>query len=113
MQRRHGGYGGARCRDVLAPVAAQPQNAFGRVEQRLGRGAAQTYQDLRIYQFDLALDEGTADFGFMRRRRAVARRSPWNDIGYVGAASVEPDGGQHPVQQLPRAADERQPLQVL
>ena len=81
-------------------------------EQGLRRGIAERHQHVGIDQFDLALDEGQADLGLLRRRRAVAGRPPGNHIGDVGAAAVEPDRRDHAVQQLARAADERQPLEV-
>jgi len=60
----------------------------------------------------LPLNERQADLRLLRRRRAVAGRPPWNDIGDVGAAAVQPDRGDHPVQQLARTSDERQSLDV-
>ena len=49
----------------------------------------------------------------MRRRRAVAGRAPRHDIGDIDLGAVEPDRGQHLVQQLTGAADERDALPIL
>ena len=48
----------------------------------------------------------------LRRRRAVAGRAPWDDVGDIDAAAVEADRAQHPVQQLSRASDEGQTFDV-
>ena len=82
-------------------------------EQRLRRGIAERDQDVRVHQLDLALDEGQADLRLLRRRRAVAGRPPRNDVGDIGLAAIEADRGDHAVEQLARAADERQALDVL
>ncbi len=87
VQRRHGRNGDAGRRGMDAPVAAQPQDAFGRVEQGLGRWAAEIDQHLRIDQLDLPLDERAADLGLVRRRRAVARRPPRDDVGDIGRSA--------------------------
>ncbi len=94
-------------------LAAGLHDALARRQQGLGRGIAERDQHVRIHQFDLALDERQADLRLLRRRRAVAGRPPGNDIGDVGVAAVEPDRGDHPVQQFARTADERQALEVL
>ena len=49
----------------------------------------------------------------LRRRSAIAGRPPGHDVGDVDLAAVEPDGGEHQVEQFARAADERQALDVL
>src|SRR5689334_13803278 len=48
MQRRHGWNGDAGGGRVDTPVAAQPQNAFRGVEQRLGRWSTEIDQHLGI-----------------------------------------------------------------
>ena len=95
------------------PVPAQPQNAIGGMQQRLGRRTAQRHQHLRLGQFDLPLDERAADFGFVRRWCAVSRRPPGNDVGDIGRCPVETDRRKYTVEQLSRPADERQPFDVL
>ena len=60
------------------------QHALGRVEQHLGRRSAQRDQHFGVGQLDLPLDERPADLGLLRRRRAVARRPPRDDVGDVG-----------------------------
>ncbi len=42
----------------------------------------------------------------LRARVAIARRTALQDIGDVDLLALQPDGGQHAVQQLPGAADE-------
>ena len=58
-----------------------------------------------IGKLDLAADEGQADRGFLRRRRAVAGRPPRHDIGDIDAGTIEPDRGQHQIEQFAGAAD--------
>ena len=105
--------GSARAGVVVEPLAAGFHDAFAGRQQRLGRGIAERHQHVRIDQFDLALDERQADLRLLRRRRAVAGRPPRNDVGDIGVAAVEPDRGDHPVQQFAGTSDERQPLDVL
>ncbi len=56
---------------------------------------------------DLAADEGQAHRGLLRRRGAIARRAPGHDVGDIDLGAVEADRREHPVEQLPGAADER------
>ena len=105
------GWCGCRCRSRT--IAARPHDALAGRQQRLRRGIAERHQHVRVHQFDLALDERQADLRLLRRRRAVAGRPPRNDVGDVGLAAVEPDRGDHPVEQLAGAADKRQALDVL
>ena len=97
---------------VVEPAATRLHDAFARRQQRLRRRIAERHQNVRIDQFDLALDERQADLGFLRRRRPVARRAPWNDVGDVNLAAIESDRGDHPVEQLARASDEGQALDI-
>ena len=54
----------------------------------------------------MAAQEGQALRRFLRRGIAIVRRAPVDDIGDVGVGvAVQPDAGQHLVQQLPGAAD--------
>src|SRR5882724_91238 len=94
---------------IVEPTPTGFHDALVRRQQGLGRGIAERDQHIRVHQLDLPLDERQADLRLLRRRRAVARRPPWNDIGDVGAGAVEPDRRYHPVQQLAGTADERSP----
>ena len=95
------------------PVAAQAQDAVRGVQQRLGRRPTEIDQHFWIDQLDLPFDEGAADLGLVRRRSAIARRAPWNDVGYIGGCPVEADCREHLVEQPARAADEGQAFEVL
>jgi len=95
------------------PAPARLEDAFLAVEQCLGRRIAEADQYVGVGELDLAQHERQADRGFLRRRRAIAGRTPRHDVGDVGRGSVEPDRRHHPVEQLARAADERQALDVL
>src|SRR4029079_6958268 len=102
----------ARAGVVLEPTPTSFHDALARLQQRLRGRVAKRDQHIRIYQFDLTLDEREADLGLLRRRSAVAGRTPRNYVGDVGARTVEPYRSNHAVQQLAGTADERQPLKV-
>ena len=53
--------------------------------------------------------KGRQTLRLLGRRSPVAGRAPGNDIGDVDAPAIKPDRSQHPVEQLPRPADERAP----
>ena len=90
------------------PLAAQPHDAFGRVEHRLGRGAAGQHQHLGPGEFDVAAREGEADRLLGQGRRAVAGRPPEQDVGDVEVAlAAHADGVEHAVHELAAHADER------
>ena len=112
MERRHGA-DGARAGVVVEPFPAGPHDALAGRQQRLRRGIAERHQHVRIHELDLPLDERQADLRLLRRRRPVAGRPPGNHVGDVGFAAVEPDRGDHPVQQFAGASDKRQALDVL
>ncbi len=73
------------------------------LEQGLRRGGAEQDEKIGRDQFDLAADEGQAQRQLLRRRRAIAGRTPGHDIGDIDVCAVEADGGQHLVEQLPGA----------
>jgi hypothetical protein len=62
---------------VFEPATARARDAFAHFQKRRRRRPAETDQNIGIHKFDLPLDEGQADRGFLRRRRPVSRR-PWN-----------------------------------
>jgi len=82
------------------PAAARLGDSFAGPEQRLGRRVAETDQHVGIGKLDLAQRERQADRGFLRRRRAIAGRTPRHDVGDVDAGAVEPDRRQHAVEEL-------------
>src|SRR5215470_12043818 len=98
---------------INTPAAAGPAYALGHAEQGGRRRAAEADQDVGIDKFDLAFDERQADLAFLRRRRAVAGWTPWDDIGDVGGRAIESDRRHHAIEQLARAPDERQPRDIL
>ena len=75
--------------------------------KRLHRRSAEADQNVRIGELDLAADEGQADRGLLRRRRAVAGRPPRHHVGDVDLGAIEPDRLDHAVEQFAGAADER------
>src|SRR5829696_385570 len=82
------------------PLAARALDAVFEAEERLRRRSAQADEYVGIGELDLTQREGQADLAFLRCRRAVARRSPWDDVGDVGRCPVEPDCRHHQVEQL-------------
>ena len=112
MERRHGA-DRAGAGVVVEPFSAGLHDAVAGRQQRLRRGIAERHQHVRVHELDLPLDEWQADLRLLRRRGAVAGRPPWNDIGDVSLAAVEPDCRDHPIEQFSGASDERQALDVL
>ena len=102
----------------LGLAAAQLGDAAHPQERGAGR-VAHGDEDLGGGERDVALQEGLhhgdlADLGV-----AVLRRAPGHDVGDVDrargvlGAARQADGGEHQVEQLARAADEGQALDVL
>src|SRR5262245_14965231 len=112
MKRRHGA-DLARASLEAKPAPARLGDSLVSRQQSLGRGIAEADQDIGIDQLDLAPYEGQADRSLLRRWRAIAGRPPRHDVGDIGAFAIEPDRGQHAVEELAGAADERQALDVL
>ena len=110
---RGDGADGAGAGVVVEPFAARLHDALAGRQQRLRRGIAERHQHVGIYEFDLALDERQADLRLLRRRRPVAGRPPRDHVGDIGLGTIEPDRGNHPVEQFAGASDERQPLDIL
>ena len=65
-----------------------------------------------LHQFDLPVEERPAGERLLRRRRAVAGRTPIDDVGDVNVGFGEADRFQHLVEQLPGAADERLAFEI-
>ena len=100
--------GMAARRRRAAPLSAHPGDADRLVQNSaLRRHVAQRHEQLGRHQLDLADQERQAERHFVRRRRAVARRPPRHGIGDVDLGAVEPDGGEHAVEQLPGRARRR------
>ena len=64
-------------------------------------------------QLDLACEERRAGLDLLRRRRAISRRAPIDDVGDVDVLFAEADRCEHAVEQLPGAADKGLALQIL
>src|SRR2546423_1648959 len=103
----------ARTGVEIEPAPAGALDALLHAEQRLRCRAAEAHEDIRIRELDLPLDERQADLTLLRRRRAIAGRAPWNDIGNIGAGTVEADSRHHQVEQLSGASDKGQAFEVL
>src|SRR5271165_4956659 len=86
---------------VSEPRAARAQNPSLDAQERLSARRAETDQELRVGELDLPRDERQAGLGLLQRRRSIARRAPRNDIGDIHLPSIESDGVQHAIQQLP------------
>jgi hypothetical protein len=98
---------GARTGVEVLPLAAEFQNAL-RVAHQFGRrGRAHADQKVGIAEFNLARDEGTAERRFLGGWCAVAGWPPGHNVGDINRRAVEADCGEHPVQKLARATDER------
>src|SRR5215472_18768224 len=91
---------------IRKPAAARARDAVLDAKQRLHRRSAETDQKVRISELDLPANEGQANGGFLRGRRAIAGRPPRHDIGDVRSCPVETDGGDHAVEQLAGPSDE-------
>ena len=91
---------------VSEPRAAHAHDSSLDAQKGLSRGAAETDQELRVGELDLSRDERQAGLGLLQRRRSIARRPPGNDIGDINLPSIESDGVQHAIQQLPGSPDE-------
>src|SRR5437868_15411614 len=61
----------------------------------------------------MTVQEGKAGCGFFGRGIAVLRRTPIEHVRDVDLFSIEPDRGEHEIQELARAADEGNSLLVL
>lgn len=96
----------------LVPFAAHLDDAGSGGKHRLHGRPAQRHHHFWRNQLHLPMEERQAERHFLWRRRAIARRTPWHRIGDIDLGAVEPDGSQHPVQQLPRFADEGLALPV-
>ena len=103
----------ARMPAIGQPLGAQFHDAFGCAGQLLGGGVAQENQDIRGEKLDLALDERLAHLHLFRRGRAVAGRTPEDEVRDVDIGLGEVDRGKHPVEKLSCPADERLALRVL
>src|SRR5260370_10111987 len=98
---------------IANPRPARSCNSLLYAQKGLSRGGAETHEDLGRGQLDLPLDERQARLSFLKRRRPVARRAPWDDIGDIDLPPVEADGFQHAVEQLPGPADNGPPDAIL
>src|SRR6185312_16199688 len=96
------------------PATAQTHDAVGAPEQCSGGRAAAEHHCFRAQQCDVAPDEGQAGGDLLVGRLAVAGRPPEQDIGDVSVAvAAIADRGEHAVEQLAAAADERLAQPVL
>ena len=95
-------------------VEAATQGVHGVVdaEQVLGGGRAQGHDDLGADDANLAQQERRAGIALVALGRAVARRTALHDVGDVNLFALQAHGGDHVVEQLSGAPDERQALRV-
>lgn len=104
--------GGVKDRGDLDPVIFKPEAVlFGNfkivVYHPRRRNPPQTDDDLRRDEPDLIFQITDAGVLFVRLRVAVVRGAAFDNVGDIDLRAVEPDGGEHRVEQLAGAADER------
>ena len=97
------------------PIDATPElsDRLRRREERLGRHSARRDQQTRRYRLDLASEIARALRDLVGVRIAVAGRPALDDVRDVDIATRQTDGGQHGIEQLAGAADERLSAGVL
>jgi hypothetical protein len=99
-------------RDLLRlAVDARDTGLLSREELR--GEVAQSGDDLRLDELDLAEEMRLAGLDLVRHRIAVARWPAFQDVRHEDQVPAEPDAGEKLVEELPRLADERESLLVL
>jgi hypothetical protein len=89
------------------PLPPNPCYSSTSREQPGAGGTADQYYDKRVDQGDVPFDERPANRDFGVGRLPIPGWAPEQDIGDIGVhRSIEPDRGQHPVEQLAGGADE-------
>jgi len=106
-----------KCRDELGPAVFEdtPPQARDRVEraqQRLGAELAERHDHLRFDDVDLLKQKRLARLDFVRLRVSVLRRTALDHVRDVDIVAREFDRFDDLRQQLTRAADEGNPLNV-
>ena len=99
-------------RRIIVEAPAQRGHRVVDAQQVLGRRRAQRHDDLRPDDANLPHQERRAGFALVALGRAVARRAALHDVGDVHLLALQSHGGDHVVEQLAGAPDERQPLLV-
>ncbi len=99
-------------RRVIVEAPAQRGHRVVYAEQVLGCGRAQRHDDLRADDADLPHQEWRAGIALVAFGSAIARRPALHDVGDVDLLALEAHGGDHVVEQLSGAPDERQALLV-
>jgi len=105
------------CRERLGAfqvieLSANLGDAFLDSKNRSDCRSAEATDQARLDGCDLAIKERRARFNFVRQRRAVARRTAFYHVADVNFLAFHSDELDHPVQQLPGTAHERQALSV-
>ena len=96
--------------EIIIEPAAQRRHRVVDAQQVLGRSRAQRHDDLRPDDANLPHQERRAGFALIALGRAVARRAALHDVGDVHLLALQAHGGDHVVEQLTGASDERQAL---
>ena len=97
----------------FVPGPPQAPQRVLRPQQLLRRYPTQGNDHARGYEFDLAVEKGTAGRRFVRLRIPVVRRSALDDVRDVDVLTAQIHGLDDPRQKLARGPHERQALPVL
>ena len=112
MQRRQGAYQSS-AQHHLFPFATQPHDPVWRFHNAFCGRPADQQDEVWRNQLHLPLQEGPATFRLLQCRRSVARRPPVDDVGDMDIIFREADRGQHTIEKLACASDERHACQIL
>src|SRR5581483_8969892 len=102
-----------RAVDRLLRLAVDPRDPGLLARQLLRRVVAERRDHLRLDQLDLPEEPRLAAVLLLGERVAVSRGPALQGVRDVDVGASEPDPREQPVEQLPRLADERDPLLVL
>ena len=97
----------------LVPATAQRRQGRGGFQHPLRRHPSKQAHHLGRDGFPLGFEPAGAGPHLLGAGIAIVRRPALDDIHDVHRAAIQPQRGQHPIQQLPRATDERLALRVL
>ena len=96
----------------LVDASAQAGQRGFSAQQIGGGGGAECDDHFRVHDVDLPPEKLHAGVGFYRLRRAVLRRTAFDDVRDVNLLALEAHGVDHVVEELAGAAHEGQPLRV-
>ncbi len=95
------------------PLAAQAGNGLGGGEQSLCGAGSKGADHRRGNGLDLSKENRRAGLDLVLEGGSVIGRAAFHDIAYVDVFTPEPQGHEHPVEELARSSDEGAALLVL